>query len=93
MPALLEVLARLRMEPQETLVGLLRRGFVLTRGLSCVHFSYREDETLNEAEAFFKQTRALVIFLVSQPPLHRGEFSGRRVRCLEEICLKQEERV
>jgi len=93
MPAILEVLARLRMEGQENLLDLLRRAFTLPWGVSCVHFSYRADETLAEAEQFFKHTQTPAIFFVSQPDLSPGEFSGCKVRSLEEICLKQEERV
>ncbi len=90
--AILEVLARLRMEPRANLLDLLRRGFAFRWGLSCIHFAHREDEALAETEQFFKYTQTPILFLVSHPDLHGGTLPGRNVRCLDEICLKEEER-
>lgn len=67
LPALLEVLARVEMTPKEVLLETLLRGTRLLRGVSCVHFSFQEDETTVAAEHYLRQRNIPVVFFVCQP--------------------------
>jgi uncharacterized protein (DUF58 family) len=66
LPALLEVLARLQMTSKEDLLDILLGQFSLFRGVSCVHFSFQEDETTVATEQYLRQRNMPVVFLVCQ---------------------------
>ena len=64
LPAILEVLARLKMKPKRTLAEILNCGLHLIWGATCIHFSYIEDKGLYASELFFRQRKIPVIFVV-----------------------------
>lgn len=64
LPAILEVLARLKMKPKRNLTDILNRGLHLIWGATCIHFSYREDKGLYASEIFFRQRKIPMIFVV-----------------------------
>ncbi len=67
--ALLEVLARLRMELKGNAVDTLRQGVEGSWGISCVLFSYEEGKTLAALREYFRHRRAPVTFFVWRPGL------------------------
>jgi uncharacterized protein (DUF58 family) len=91
LPSILEVLARLQMEPKGDLIDTLRRGLGVHWGMSCLHFSYEEDGTMIAAEQYFKHRKTPALFFVSQPRFASGEESSRgwhKIHCLNDICVK-----
>ncbi len=94
LPAMLEVLARLQMESKGDLLDVLRRGLELRWDMSCVHFTYEEDGTAVAAEEYLKHRKTPVIVFVCQPHVTtRGAKSkgGRKIHCLDDICLQGDE--
>ena len=67
LPALLEMLARIRMEREIGLIEMLRQGPQTTWGASCIFFSYHEDEGTHAADEYFKRRRIPVVFFVCRP--------------------------
>jgi len=67
-PALLEILARLKMQTAEPLLSVLRRGLNLPRGLSCVHFAHRRDGLPHGVRGYFLQRRIPVLEVVAADP-------------------------
>lgn len=96
LPAVLEVLAKLQMESKGDLMDTLRRGLEVHWGMSCVHFSYEEDGTVVAAEQYLKHRKTPVIFFVCHPRFTSREDSSevfRKVRCLDDICIKEAEKI
>ena len=94
--AILEVLARLQMEPRWDILDILRRGLEPHWGMSCAHFSYEEDRTVVAAEEYFKHRKTPVQFFVCKPRFTSREDSPgvfRKIRCLDDICIKEAERI
>jgi uncharacterized protein (DUF58 family) len=95
LPAILEVLARLQMESKGDLIGTLRRGLEIHGGISCVHFSYEEDETVTAAEQYFKHRKTPVLFFVCQHRVSSREDSSKvwhKAHCIDDICVKESKR-
>jgi uncharacterized protein (DUF58 family) len=91
LPAILEVLARLQMESKGDLIDTLRRGLEVHWGMSCLHFSYKEDGTVLAAEQYFKHRKTPVMFFVCQPPLPSREDRSKvfhKIHCLDDICIR-----
>lgn len=65
--AILEVLARLQMEPAGVLMDTLVRAMALPWGVSCVYFTYGEEATIPAVEEYFRRQRTPVLFLLWQP--------------------------
>jgi uncharacterized protein (DUF58 family) len=96
LPAILEVLARLQMEPRWGILDILRRGLELHWGMSCAHFSYEEDRTVVAAEEYFKHRKTPVQFFVCQPRLTSQEYSPKawpKVRSIDDIRIQEAERI
>ena len=92
--SILEVLARLQMEPKGDLIDTLRRGLEVHWGMSCVHFSYKEDGTVVAAEQYFKHRKTPVMFFVCQPRFTSREDSSKvwhKIHCIDDICIKESE--
>jgi len=90
LPAILEVLARLQMEPKGNMMDTLCRTLELSAGMTCIYFSYREDETVAAVDEYFMHRKTPVMFFVSQPPLPSqkdGFKSRRKVYGMNELCL------
>jgi uncharacterized protein (DUF58 family) len=86
--ALLEALARLRMEPARDLIDMMRLHLRLPWGISCLYFSLEEGEVVRAAREFFTHRRIPVLFFVSQAVPGSGEVRSMRggaVRGLDEI--------
>ena len=77
--AILEVLARLRMEPPGEAMDTLLRATALPRGVSCVHFAYGEDGTILGVEEHLRDRRTPVLFLLWRPQPAAGK-NGVKVR-------------
>jgi uncharacterized protein (DUF58 family) len=93
--AILEVLARLQMEPKRGLIDTLRRGLELSWGISCVHFSYEEDEAVVGLKEYFKHRKTPVMFFVCRPRSTSGEDKTKvwhKIHRLDDICIKEAER-
>jgi uncharacterized protein (DUF58 family) len=92
LPAILEVLARLRMESRGDLIDTLRRGLEVQWGMSCLHFSFEEDGTVLAAEQYFKHRKTPVMFFVCQPRLTAREDRSKvwhKIHCVDDIAIKE----
>jgi uncharacterized protein (DUF58 family) len=90
LPAILEVLARLKMEPKGIMMDTLCRTFESSVGMSCIYFSYKEDETVRVVNDYFQHRRIPVVFVVYQPPfssLKDGWKTRPKAYCMKELCL------
>jgi hypothetical protein len=90
LPAILEVLARLKMEPERNMKDTLGRTFELSAGTSCIYFSYKEDETVAVIKDYFQHRRTPVLFFVYQPsfPSQKEGWETRRMAYwMKELCL------
>ena len=88
--AILEVLARLKMEAKGDMIETLCRTLELSPGMTCVYFSYKEDETIALVDEYFTHRKTPVIFFVSLPsfPSQKDGFKSRRkVYGMNELCL------
>jgi hypothetical protein len=68
----------------------LCRAFALSAGMSCIYFSYREDETVRIFDEYFLHRRTPVLFFVYQSPFppQKEEWKTRRkTTCMKELCL------
>jgi len=95
LPAILEALARLRMEPKGDLIDILRRGLELSWGISCVHFSHEENEAVVGLEEYFKHRKTPVMFFVCRPRSTSGAEKVKvwyKIHHLDDICIKEIER-
>jgi uncharacterized protein (DUF58 family) len=95
LPEVLELLARLQMEPQGDLVDMLRRGLELTWGMSCVYFTFQEDEVTKAIEEDFSHHGIPVVCVVAEgQPLQGG--GARRAQgsryCIDDIHMGGAER-
>lgn len=88
LPAILEILARLKMKRERKLAEILNQGPHLIWGTTCVYFSYGKDEDLYKSERSLRQRRIPMVFVVC----HSGGLSDgtfNKVHLLEEIKLRQ----
>ncbi len=63
-PALLEILARMQTMPQGTMAEAIKQSLGSKRGISCIHFCYRDDPSDSDMEKFFQKRQIPVSFLV-----------------------------
>jgi uncharacterized protein (DUF58 family) len=66
--AILELLARLQMQQEESLVDTMNQGLRRPWGLSCVHFSYGQGDDIATAQTYFTTRGVPVSFVVSHMP-------------------------
>lgn len=91
LPSILEILARLKMRTKGNLEDTLYRALELPWGVSCVYFSYEQDEATLATAQYFSHRRIPMIFVVcrSCAPLEGdGHKLGAKVHCLDEIRIK-----
>lgn len=92
LPVIMELLARLQMKTRVTIKEALVSGTALAWGLSCVYLCYRDDETVDVMDEYFRHCRTPVVFLVCHPraatPQDRSP-STRKVYQLEEMYVKE----
>ncbi len=92
LPSILEILARLKMRANGRLVDTLYRTLELPWGMSCVHFSYEQEEGTLVTAQYFSRRRIPMIFIVcsSRAP---GEEDGHKLRgktyCVDEIRIEE----
>jgi uncharacterized protein (DUF58 family) len=63
-PAILEILARMQMRPNETIENVIKRIPGSHRGISCVHFCYEADASIAAMEKVFQKRQVPVSFVV-----------------------------
>jgi uncharacterized protein (DUF58 family) len=88
LPSTLEILARLKMRADGNLADILCRTLQLPWGVSCVHFSYEQDEGTIAALQYFSQRRIPMIFVVCSPRVSwtgDGHKLGAKMYRLDEI--------
>jgi uncharacterized protein (DUF58 family) len=89
LPGILEVLARLRMEPGRDLKGIIERGSSVLWGVSCILFALEADETALAAGEYFARRRIPTVFVVAHSPStpegYRQRFKGK-IYCFNDIC-------
>ena len=96
LPAILEVLARLQMESKGDLIDTLRRGLEAHWGISCIHFSYKEDGTILAAEQYFRHRKTPVMFFVCQPRFTSREDRSKvwhKIHCANDIAVEESEKI
>jgi uncharacterized protein (DUF58 family) len=90
--AILEILARLKMRANESLTDTMHRALELPWGVSCVHFSYKQDEGTSAADQYFWHRRIPAIFVVCSSLAPRGgdrhKFGGK-MYCLDEFRIEE----
>jgi len=92
LPAILEILARLKMRADESLADRLYRILDLPWGLSCIHFSYDQDEGTRATAQYFSHRRNPTIFVVCASRFQRegdGHTPGGKTYRLDEIRLEE----
>jgi hypothetical protein len=78
------------MEPKGNMMDTLCRTLELSAGMSCIYFSYKEEETVAVVDEYFMHRKTPVIFFVSQPPFlsQKDGFKIRhKVYSMNELCL------
>jgi uncharacterized protein (DUF58 family) len=89
LPSLLELLARLKMEPATALVEVLRNGMQLPWGTTCICFSLERQGGVVPVVEYFRRRHVPVILFVSRPggAGDKGDSGQADVRLLDEILL------
>ena len=89
--SVLEFLARLKMRAEGKLADRLYHALELPWGVSCVHFSYIQDEAIQATAQYFSRRRIPMIFVVCSPGAPsegEGHALGAKVRSLHEIRIE-----
>jgi uncharacterized protein (DUF58 family) len=89
--SILELLARLKMRAEGRLVDRLYRALKLPWGVSCVHFSYEQDEAALVTAQYFSRRRIPMIFVVCSPRSSSegdGHSLGGKIHSLDEIRIE-----
>jgi hypothetical protein len=90
--SILELLARLQMKPKGNLLNLLCHSSELPGGVSCIYFSYEEDEAFGAVSQYFGHRRTTVTFFVCEPRSDSGEHSFKdrhKIRSMDDLCPKE----
>jgi hypothetical protein len=88
--SILEQLARVKTDHEDILEDVLTRGYSIPWGVSCLHFSYKEDAATMKTEAYFKTRKipvSYVFYKKSQSLLSRGKSNGSTVCCIDDILI------
>ena len=91
LPSILEILARLKMRANGNLADTLYRALELLWGVSCVHFSYEQNEATLATARYFSHRRIPMLFVAcsSRAPWEGdGHKLGGKVHCLDEIRIE-----
>jgi uncharacterized protein (DUF58 family) len=92
LPSILEILARLKMKGKGNLADTLYRALELPWGVSCVHFSYEQDEATLDAAHYFSHRRIPMIFVVCRygAALEGDAHAlGGKLHCMDEIRVEE----
>ncbi len=91
LPDILEKLARLRIEPSEALVDVLKRGVKLAWGTSCLSFSYDSTSITGDLSRYFKNRKIPTVSVVCRSSCDREDDSkthANNLLYLDDICMK-----
>ena len=92
LPSILEILARMKMRADGGLVDMMYRIPELPWGVSCVHFSYEQDEGTTATAQYFSHRKIPMIFVVCSS---RSQWEGdghtpvSGTYCLDEIHMQE----
>jgi uncharacterized protein (DUF58 family) len=92
LPAILEILARLKMRAVGSLADTLHRIRELPWGLSCVHFAYEPDKATRANSQYFSYRSIPMIFVMCASRSQwqgDGHTLGGKTYCLDEIRLEE----
>jgi uncharacterized protein (DUF58 family) len=92
LPAILEILARLKMRGNGSLADMMCRALELPWGVSCVHFACEQDEGTRATAQYFSHRRVPMIFVMcaARAPLEgNGHTLGGKMYCLDEIRIEE----
>lgn len=92
LPAILEILARLKMRAIGDLADTLYRAPELPWGMSCIHFSYQQDEGTRATARYFSHRRIPMISMTcasGAPWEGEGHMLGGKIYCLDEIRIAE----
>jgi uncharacterized protein (DUF58 family) len=92
LPSILEILARLKMRANGSLADTMYRALELPWGVSCVHFSYEQDEGTRATAQYFSHRRIPMIFVVCSSRSQwegDGHKLGGKIYCLDEIRIEE----
>lgn len=91
--AILETLARVQMVRKGALIDVLRRGLLLTGGVSAVNFSYNQNASTLTAENYFTIRKTMPLFVLCHAPEASGNehrIQSRTYR-LDELRIEETE--
>jgi uncharacterized protein (DUF58 family) len=80
--ALLEGMARVQLKSQGPLIEIMRRTAILNWGVSCVHFSYEEDDSLRLVQQYFRRCKVPATCCV-----FRSSEGGENVRRTDDLLV------
>jgi uncharacterized protein (DUF58 family) len=91
LPSILEILARLKMRANGKLADTLYRALELPWGVSCVHFSYKQEEGTLVTAQYFSRRRIPTIFILcsSRAPEKDGHKLKDKLYCVDEIRIEE----
>jgi uncharacterized protein (DUF58 family) len=70
LPAILEALSRLDLQPGETMAEVLRRGPGAPWGTTCLYFAYEEDHAARVAKEYLLRCKVPVLFFAFEAVLN-----------------------
>ena len=79
------------MDNDGILEDILTRGYSLPWGVSCLHFSYKENSATSEIEAYFKERRIPVSFIFSEKSSVNKVINSkdRRIFSIEDLLITE----
>jgi uncharacterized protein (DUF58 family) len=92
LPSILEILGRLKMRANGSLADTMYRALELPWDVSCVHFSYEQDEGTRATAQYFSHRRIPMIFVVCSSRSQwegDGHKLGGKIYCLDEIRIEE----
>ena len=90
--AVLESMARVQMKSDQPLVEILRKGFRLPWGVTCLFIASRRSDSSDTLEAYFRHRQVPMVSIFSlAPPLSQNERLTPQRRCyaLDSIALER----
>ncbi len=92
LPAILEILARLKMRADGSLADMMYRALELPWGVSCVHFACEQDEETRAMAQYFSNRKIPLISVMCSsrgPSAGYGHTPGGKMYCLDEIRIEE----
>jgi uncharacterized protein (DUF58 family) len=95
LPAILEILARLKMRARGSLTDIITRALELPWGVSCIHFANGPDEGVRATAQYLAHRKVPVIFVrcsSGDPVQGNGQMPAGKMYGLDEICIEETQR-